>query len=134
MKENTPTRELVIAAQGGNRAAFDGLFQRFEDRLRKIVKSLIGDHLQSKIGVDDVIQETFAKAYQSSKVSNGGERNRSRAGCARFRRTLFCMWLPVVNLRKSSNLEAQGQAEREAERADRAAKAATDARFAAERA
>lgn len=60
-----PTHELLVAAKSGDRAAFDVVVQRFEGRLRESVGSRIGAHLQSKIDVDDVVQETFAKAYKS---------------------------------------------------------------------
>ena len=65
MQSGMPTQELVIAAKKGDRKAFEQLVQRFEDRLRRLVESRIGIHLRQRIEANDVIQETFAKAYQS---------------------------------------------------------------------
>ena len=65
MQGSIPTHKLLIAAKSGDRAAFDEVVQRFDGRLRESIGSRIGAHLQSKIDVDDVVQETFAKAYGS---------------------------------------------------------------------
>ncbi len=66
MQGRIPTEELVnAAATTGDHAAFTELVQRFEDRLRATVRSRIGDHLQARIDADDVLQETFSKAFQT---------------------------------------------------------------------
>lgn len=60
-----PTEDLVSAAKAGDRAAFSELVLRFEKPLRAHVDARIGDHLRATIDADDVVQETFGKAFQA---------------------------------------------------------------------
>ena len=65
MQGKTPTEDLVRAAKAGDRAAFSELVLRFEEPLRARIDARIGDHLRATIDADDVVQETFGKAFQA---------------------------------------------------------------------
>ncbi len=59
------TEELVTRAKKGDRGAFDALVDRFHVRLGAFVDSRLGDHLRSKVGVEDVLQDAYLRAFQS---------------------------------------------------------------------
>jgi len=59
------TESLVTRAKAGSREAFDVLVESFEVRLRSAVQARIGPHLRHSVDVDDVLQETFTRAFQS---------------------------------------------------------------------
>lgn len=52
--------ELVELAQKGQRAAFESLFHRHQDRIYTLALSILGDPSDAK----DVVQETFVRAYR----------------------------------------------------------------------
>ena len=54
-------KELVRRVQRGDRAAFDLLYQRYQQRIR----SLVGRFVHAAEDVDDVVQEAFIKAYRA---------------------------------------------------------------------
>ena len=56
---------LVERAQMGDRDAFDAIVQAYEHRLRSHASTRIGDHLKSTVEVEDVLQETFSRAWKS---------------------------------------------------------------------
>jgi RNA polymerase sigma-70 factor (ECF subfamily) len=56
---------LVARARAGDRDAFRALFERHRDRLRAAVERRLGGYLRRKIEVEDVVQETFLKAFES---------------------------------------------------------------------
>lgn len=56
-----PDRELVERARGGERAAFDLLVARYQRRLLRLVLRLLRDQAEA----EDVVQETFLKAYRA---------------------------------------------------------------------
>ena len=58
-------RECVERARGGDREAFELLFEKFHDRLRSRVTARLGEALKRRLDVDDVLQETFLGALQS---------------------------------------------------------------------
>ncbi len=58
---NPTERELVLRAQGGDRAAFKGLYERFRDRVYNLVFYSLGDQLAA----EDVIQVIFIKVYRA---------------------------------------------------------------------
>lgn len=53
--------ELVRQVQKGNRGAFDALVIRYQLKLTK----LVGRYLRDKSEVNDVVQESFIKAYRA---------------------------------------------------------------------
>lgn len=56
---NVSDEELVEHVLGGRPAMFDMLMQRHTERLRRVVRSVLKDDAQ----VDDVLQETFLRAF-----------------------------------------------------------------------
>ena len=56
---------LVNRARDGDRAAFGQLFENYRSRMAGLISSRIGPGLRGKLEVDDVLQETFTKAFQS---------------------------------------------------------------------
>ncbi len=59
------TEKLVYRAKDGDRAAFDVLVERFHERLRVFVDSRLGEHLRPRVGVDDILQDAFIRAFES---------------------------------------------------------------------
>ncbi|MYN03171.1 RNA polymerase sigma factor RpoE [Pseudoduganella sp. DS3] len=56
-----PDRELVERARAGERTAFDQLVERYQRRLLRLVLRLLRDPAEA----EDVVQETFLKAYRA---------------------------------------------------------------------
>ena len=56
---------LILSAQEGDRSALDMLTARYYDRLLRFIRSKLGPGLESHIDVEDVAQETFARAFKS---------------------------------------------------------------------
>lgn len=56
-----PDRELVERARAGERAAFDLLVERYQRRLLRLVLRLLRDQAEA----EDVVQETFLRAYRA---------------------------------------------------------------------
>ena len=56
-----PDRELVERARAGERAAFDLLVARYQRRLLRLVLRLLRDPAEA----EDVVQETFLKAFRA---------------------------------------------------------------------
>ncbi|WP_028104089.1 sigma-70 family RNA polymerase sigma factor [Pseudoduganella violaceinigra] len=56
-----PDRELVERARAGERAAFDQLVGRYQRRLLRLVLRLLRDQAEA----EDVVQETFLRAYRA---------------------------------------------------------------------
>jgi RNA polymerase sigma-70 factor (ECF subfamily) len=60
-KESVPDSKLVRRVQRGDKRAFDLLVLKYQHRVRVIVGRYIKDHGE----VDDVVQESFIKAYRA---------------------------------------------------------------------
>ena len=73
MPHDDATHELIAAARGGDRGAFDALAALHRSRLQGIVEQRLGPELRGRLAVDDVLQETFLRAFR---------------GLARFRSTM----------------------------------------------
>jgi RNA polymerase sigma-70 factor (ECF subfamily) len=65
MKPMDLEKDLVERAQASDRSAFDRLSGQIHSRLAAFVRSRLGKELRSRYEVDDVVQETFLRAYQS---------------------------------------------------------------------
>lgn len=65
MDEQERTDILVDHAKAGDREAFDRLLGRFQDRLRSTVESWSRFQLGARIEVDDLLQESFVRAFRS---------------------------------------------------------------------
>jgi len=59
------TRMLVDQAKAGDRAAFDALVESFEARLRQFIGSRMGPGIRERLEPEDVLQETFLRAFES---------------------------------------------------------------------
>ena len=58
-------RSLFDAAKMGNRVAFDELVGQIQPELKAFCLSRVGDQLRSFVEIDDIIQETSLKAFES---------------------------------------------------------------------
>lgn len=65
MVEQERTQILVDRARQGERAAFDSLVERFRSRLADSVRGWSRFRLGPPIDVEDVLQETFVRAFRS---------------------------------------------------------------------
>ena len=59
------TQALVAKAQAGDREAFGGLVARYEDQLRERLGLRMRWQVRGKTELDDVLQETFLRAFES---------------------------------------------------------------------
>ena len=59
------TESLVRRAKDGDRAAFEALTESCGDRLESTVRSRIGPTIKGRIQVEDILQETYLRAFQS---------------------------------------------------------------------
>lgn len=60
-----PTEELVARAQQGDRSAFERLVELHADRVRLFVSARARLHLGPPIDVEDVLQETLLRGWES---------------------------------------------------------------------
>jgi RNA polymerase sigma-70 factor (ECF subfamily) len=61
----THSVELVHRAQDGNEEALNQLFDRYYERVRRIVRLRLGRKLRSALDSGDILQETFTQAVQA---------------------------------------------------------------------
>ncbi|HEX5053500.1 MAG TPA: sigma-70 family RNA polymerase sigma factor [Planctomycetota bacterium] len=61
----TQTWELVQKAKAGDGDALNRLFQRYYERVRRCVRARIGTRLRTRMESDDILQPTFAKAFEN---------------------------------------------------------------------
>ena len=74
MVTDNSTENLVRSAQGGDRDAFEEIVERFQARLERQIRSRMGAAARATVEVEDVLQETFAGAFESiRKVKWQGE-------------------------------------------------------------
>ena len=59
------TQSLIRRAQQGERAAFDELVQAYGERLRSLVRSMVGQRLRTRIEVDDILQDAYLRSFNS---------------------------------------------------------------------
>jgi len=60
----TQTLDLVKKAQSGDREALNRLIDRYYERVRRSVRARIGARLRMTLDSGDILQSTFAKAFQ----------------------------------------------------------------------
>ncbi|MBI4583667.1 MAG: RNA polymerase sigma factor [Planctomycetes bacterium] len=65
MESEELEKDLVEKAQANDRSAFDRLARESRSRLAAFVCSRLGEELRSRHEVEDVVQETFLRAYRS---------------------------------------------------------------------
>jgi RNA polymerase sigma factor (sigma-70 family) len=64
MTDDRTTEELARRASRGDRDAFEPLVAAFRPRVEAFVRSRLGPAVRQHLDVDDVLQETFAKAFE----------------------------------------------------------------------
>ena len=64
-------------AQTGDRAAFDQLAESATDVVLASIRRRIGPELREKLEAEDVLQETFLRAFGSIKRLHGGDGEKS---------------------------------------------------------
>lgn len=79
---------LVQRAQDGERAAFDLLVSKYQRRLMRLVSRLIHDQAEA----EDVVQETFIKAYRALRHFRG--------------EAAFYTWLYRIGINTAKNMLA----------------------------
>ena len=60
-----PTTCLVLAAQGGDRDALEGLFRRYLPRVRQIVALRLGYSLRDFADSEDLVQEALLNVFRN---------------------------------------------------------------------
>ena len=64
MEVPTTSLGLVQRVQAGDRAAFDGLFEKYRRRLAVLIHYKLSPELRASLEVDDVLQETLLRAWR----------------------------------------------------------------------
>ncbi len=78
MDEMTPqardSQSILDRARGGDREAFDGLAGELRDSLERHIRIRMGSSLQGRIEPEDVLQETYTRAWKSIAGFRGEDR------------------------------------------------------------
>lgn len=61
----THSLDLVLKAQEGDEQALNRLFERYYERVRRIVRLRLGSRLRESVDSGDILQETFIAAVRS---------------------------------------------------------------------
>ncbi len=93
---------FISAAKEGDRRAFNSLVEQYGDPLGGHLRRRLGRRMRAKVDVEDLVQETFLRAFQSIRQFGGGS-TRS------FRRWLFTIADHVV-YDQARRLKARGAA------------------------
>jgi len=84
MLSDQEAAELTEKAKSGDRSAFDRLFLDVRERLVNFARSRMSDDLRQRVDPEDVLQETFLRAYRTiEQFSWQGEAS-------------FCRWLEGI--------------------------------------
>jgi len=75
MHERSREQALVERAQAGDRYAFGDLVGVYSDRVRGVVVARMNAKLRERAGVEDVIQETFLRAWERTGSFRWGRRH-----------------------------------------------------------
>ena len=65
MKSQDHIQELVQHAQQGDVGAFSKLTNHYRERLEGLVRVRLGERLQAALELEDIVQESFLRAFQS---------------------------------------------------------------------
>ena len=85
MNQRRSLEDLVREARQGGRNAFDEIAGRLGSRLRSVIQLQLGKALEQRTEVDDVLQETFLRAFQSI------------SGCEWRGEEAFVRWLTSIS-------------------------------------
>jgi len=64
MQGATSSFELIARVKAGDQDAFTGLFDKYRRRLAVLIHYKLSDELRGSLEVDDLLQETFLRAYR----------------------------------------------------------------------
>ena len=78
MAEQGKESPNVVKAQEGDRSAFDVLFRKFEDRLTSFIRSRIKPGYTDRLDVEEILQDTFVRAFQSIRSFRGQDESEFR--------------------------------------------------------
>jgi RNA polymerase sigma-70 factor (ECF subfamily) len=73
MPETGPSKSLVEKARQGDRAAFEALAAAMRGQLESYLRGRIRSHLRHQLDVEDLVQETFARALESMDRFEGSD-------------------------------------------------------------
>lgn len=62
---------VIASAQRGDRKAFDEIVRHYTGTIESLIRSELGTQLERKVEVEDLLQETFLRAYQSMHQFRG---------------------------------------------------------------
>jgi RNA polymerase sigma-70 factor (ECF subfamily) len=65
MNNQDTTRITIRRAQAGDRAALDALVRKYRPPVEHQVRSRVGLHLRRSVELDDIVQETFVRGFES---------------------------------------------------------------------
>jgi RNA polymerase sigma-70 factor, ECF subfamily len=71
--ESDEETQLLTDARAGDRAAYDGLVARLEPRVRAFVLSRIHPEARPRLDLDEIVQDTFVRAYESLRSFRGDD-------------------------------------------------------------
>lgn len=71
MTDQVPTLELMRKARRGERRAFDAIVERYQNRLDSFIRSRVRPQLRKRLTIEELVNETFARAFQSLDRFNG---------------------------------------------------------------
>jgi RNA polymerase sigma-70 factor (ECF subfamily) len=91
------TRAIIERARAGDRSAFDQLADRFRGALSSVIARRLGGALRHETQVDDVLQETFVRAFQSLGRFEWLEKDQGIDGGERA--SPFFRWLCGISVR-----------------------------------
>jgi len=63
-EEDSAAASLFTTARGGDREAFGRLFEKYRHQLEPLAYLSLGPRLRTRVDYEDVIQETFIKAFE----------------------------------------------------------------------
>jgi DNA-directed RNA polymerase specialized sigma24 family protein len=99
MEPHASRETLVCRAQGGDRDAFEELFATYRERLAAVVRCRLGAGLRGRVEVEDVLQETFVRAFPA--VARFEERHADS----------FFLWLSGIAVNVVSDGRPRGAAQ-----------------------
>jgi RNA polymerase sigma-70 factor (ECF subfamily) len=73
MDDSGEGSRLLARAQAGDREAFDVLLERLEPRVRAFVLSRVRADARLRLDIDEIVQDTFVRAYESIQTFRGGD-------------------------------------------------------------
>lgn len=73
MAEQARIPRLIERAKSGDRAAFDALNQEFSGKLGSFVRSRLRAQYRQQLEIDELVQDTFTRAFQSMERFQGEE-------------------------------------------------------------